>query len=135
MSEQLDSPGTDWTPALAGSVHAPTLAEIAADDPDDVEALHEQLFHQRQTHAVEVRVLQKRLDHAIRDRKRSREGEELAKWELQRIRHATRGELRHHVGRIADLLTRNERLEVLLALPWWALIRRFQISRTILQSR
>ena len=98
---------------------------------DDVDTLHELLLHQRQNHAVEVGVLEKRTKHAVQEAKRAREREDLAKWELERIRHATRGEIRHHAGRIADLLSRNERLEALLALPWWALIRRWKLRRAL----
>ena len=131
MSEQGEVQGPEWASELPAPVNAPTVVDLSPVDIDDVDTLHELLLHQRQNHAVEVGVLEKRTKHAVQEAKRAREREDLAKWELERIRHATRGELRHHAGRIADLLARNERLEALLALPWWALIRRWKLRRAL----
>ena len=131
MPEQTDVQAPDWTAKLSTSVNAPTVVDLPAVDLDDVDELNELLLHQRQNHAVEVGVLQKRVAHATQEAQRAREREDLAKWELERIRHANRGEMRFHAGRIADLLARNEQLEALVVLPWWAVIRRWRLCRSL----
>jgi hypothetical protein len=131
MSEQSDAHVPEWTPEVPASVNAPTVVDLPGVDLDDVDELNELFVYQRQNHAVEVGVLEKRVAHATQEAKRAREREDLAKWELERIRHANRGELRFHAGRIADLLARNERLEALRALPWWAVIRRWSLCRSL----